>query len=438
MQPFFIKKIQSVKRYVIAGTGHRGISSYALPLVNELSDCALLCGVYDINPKRAALVAGMTKSDIPAYDDFDRMLGETKPDAVIVTTKDSAHDEYIVKALDAGCDVIVEKPITTDAEKLKTICEAEKRSGRHVTVTFNCRFSPFFVRIKELLAENIIGTVFSVHYEWMLDTSHGADYFRRWHRERKNSGSLLIHKASHHFDLLNWFLGDEPVTVSAFGSRLFYGPTREERSERCLTCPHKKTCEFYFNIENSDFYRKVYLDCEEEDGYFRDRCVFSDEIDIEDSVSVSIRYAKGAVVSYSLTAHSPYEGFKMVLNGENGRMEIINHSGTGAFAGKPEQTIRVYNRLDEEIIYRKPPGSKSSKTTKNADRLIAELSGGHGGSDPLMRDMIFRGADEDPLCQNAGTRAGAMSIAVGIAANISMAENRMVDIKQLYDFMDWE
>lgn len=424
-----------MKKCVIAGTGHRGISSYAIPLTDELSDCAVLCGVYDINPKRAALVSEMTKTDIPVYDDFDKMLDEIKPDIVIVTTIDCMHDKYIIKSLESGCDVITEKPLTTDEVKLKAIYEAEKRTGRKITVTFNCRFSPFFVRIKELLSENMIGSVLSVHYEWLLDTSHGADYFRRWHRERKNSGSLLIHKATHHFDLLNWFLDDDPVKVSAFGTRQFYGPTREERSERCLTCPYKSTCEFYFNIESEEIYRKLYLDCEDKDGYFRDKCVFSDEIDIEDSVSVSIRYVKGTVVSYSLTAHSPYEGFKMVLNGKNGRMEVTNLSGSGAFSGKSEQTIRIYNRLNEEIIYKKPINSKSTNVLKNADLLLAEMSGGHGGSDPLMRAMIFRGAKNDPLCQLASTKAGAMSIGIGIAANKSMAENRIVDIGDLYDFM---
>ena len=49
-----------------------------------------------------------------------------------------------------------------------------------------------------------------MHFEWALDTVHGADYFRRWHREKKNSGGLLVHKSSHHFDLVNWWLGDVP------------------------------------------------------------------------------------------------------------------------------------------------------------------------------------------------------------------------------------
>ena len=56
-----------------------------------------------------------------------------------------------------------------------------------------------------------------MHFEWALDTVHGADYFRRWHRDKKNSGGLLVHKSSHHFDLVNWWIGDVPARVYARG-----------------------------------------------------------------------------------------------------------------------------------------------------------------------------------------------------------------------------
>ena len=227
-----------MKKYVQVGCGSRGTGAYAAPLVKKYSDCAELCGVYDVNPKRAALVSEYAEKEIPVFDDFDKMLEEVKPDTVIVTPKDCAHDDYIIRALKAGCDVISEKPLTTTFEKANAIKKVKEETGGDVIVTFNLRFQPFFMRIKELIKEGIIGDILSVHFEWMLNTRHGADYFRRWHRERENSGSLLVHKSTHHFDLINWFLEEDPVAVNAFGTRRFYGPTRENRSERCLTCPH--------------------------------------------------------------------------------------------------------------------------------------------------------------------------------------------------------
>ena len=126
------------------------------------------------------------------------MMKECAPDTVIVTTMDRYHHEYIIKALEYGCDAISEKPMTIDEEKCNAILAKEKETGKKVIITFNFRFMPNMIRVKELINEGAVGKILSVNFEYLLDTSHGADYFRRWHRRKENSGGLLIHKASHH------------------------------------------------------------------------------------------------------------------------------------------------------------------------------------------------------------------------------------------------
>ena len=406
-----------MKKFVQVGCGIRGIEGYAEPILKEFRDHIQLCGVYDINPKRAALVSEFGGVYVPVYDDFDEMLRSVKPDTVIVTTKDCMHDFYVIKALEAGCDVIVEKPMTTTFEKANAIKYAEKKSGKTVTVVFNLRYLPIFAKLKELLKSGVVGEILSVHYEWLLDTQHGADYFRRWHRIRENSGSLLVHKSTHHFDLVNWFLEDDPVAVNAFGTRRFYGPTRENRSERCLTCQYKDTCEYYLDI-NQPPMDKLYLACEDVDGYYRDRCIFSEEIDIEDTVSVNVLYKKGAVMSYSLTTHSPYEGFKIAFNGTEGRLEFCKIDGRYEELGKDlDNVITIFNRKGERIVMNEPK----------------DLPGGHGGADEKIRENLFIGCKDDPLGQMADVRAGMMSIGIGMAANISMKENRRVYLSEFYD-----
>jgi predicted dehydrogenase len=302
------------KRYAFAGASGRAWHMYAKPLATELKDYADLVGIYDVNSVRAGIVSESC-GGIPVYRDFDQMLKEANPDAVIVTTVDRFHHEYIIKALEAGCDAITEKPMTIDDEKCRAILEAEKRTGKKVIVTFNYRFAPYVTRIKELLRQGAVGKILSIDFEWILDTRHGADYFRRWHRYMEKSGGLLVHKATHHFDLMNWWLEEDPQEVYAFGTRRFYGPTRENRGERCLNCQYKNSCEFYWDITANDFTRKFYYEAEKEDGYFRDRCVFADDIDIYDTMSVNVKYDQGALLSYSLIAHSPYEGWRAAING---------------------------------------------------------------------------------------------------------------------------
>ena len=404
-----------MKKYVIVGAGIRGLYMYAIPIIANFSDVAMLVGVLDTNRKRSELLKQESGGEFHVYFSFDEMLKSSQPDIVIITTVDRFHCEYIVKALDFGCNVIVEKPMAIDVSQCKEILRAEKRSGRSVIVTFNLRFAPFSTRLKELVKkEKAVGEVLSLHFEWFLDTDHGADYFRRWHRKKENSGGLLVHKATHHFDLVNWMIEEEPVSVNAFGSLRFYGPNREERGIRCLDCMYKKSCEYFFDI-NLEPYRKMYLECEDADGYIRDGCVFSDDINIEDSAAVNVKYSGGAVMSYSLTAHSPYEGYRLVINGTRGRLEAENfHGAVGPFKGEYINRIRLYNRKEEEINLRLPIPR-----------------GEHGGGDEKIQDMLFRGSHEERLGFIAGSRDGAMSILTGIAANLSIKEGRPIRIKDL-------
>ncbi len=402
-----------MRTYALAGASSRALSMYARPIVERFADHARLVGVYDVNPGRARYLSQQC-GGVPVYDDFDAMLKAAHPDCVIVTTVDRYHHQYIIGALEAGCDAITEKPMTIDDARCRAILAAERASGRRVIVTFNYRFAPYTARVKELLRSGAIGRVLSVDFEWILDTHHGADYFRRWHRRKENSGGLLVHKATHHFDMINWWTEDEPERVYAFGARHFYGPTRAQRGERCSTCAHKDTCQFYVNYAADPEMQAIYFNVEAYDGYYRDRCVFADEIDIEDTMSLTARYRSGILLSYSLIAHSPYEGWRAALNGTGGRMELEEfHSG--ARAAEPSQQIRIFNRRNEIVVYD-----------------IPKATGGHGGGDEqLLRRLFSTDPIPDPLGFMADSWAGAMSILVGVAANRSIASGQPVAIADL-------
>jgi predicted dehydrogenase len=396
---------------VLVGAGYRARDMFARPFTNEMSDDITLAGLYDHNPVRAKIVSGEC-GGIPLFDDFHVMLSQVKPDIVVVASTDRSHHTYIIAAMEAGYDVVSEKPMTIDAEKCRAIMEAERRTGRSVKVTFNLRFVPYFVRVKQLLSEGAIGKVNHIGMEWFLDRSHGADYYRRWHSQMENSGGMLVHKSTHHFDIANWWLGSQPEQVHAYGSLQYYGPNREKRGVRCLTCSHTKDCEYYFDMQGP-FRSRFFLEAEKIDYYYRDRCVFGDHIDIYDNMSVHVRYSNGALLTYSLVTYSPFEGWRGTLTGSEGRMEIGNIV-SGAHAEKSEHYIRVYKPNGERIEYTVP---------------IA--SGGHGGGDERLRDMVFLGGIADPLGQQADSQAGAMSMLIGAAANRSIAEERAVRIDEL-------
>ena len=420
-------------RYLQVGLGARSWM-YSLALGGRFRGDAELVGLCDRNAGRLAQRLGWARSAglAPAAcapEGFAALLREARPDVVLVTTDDRDHDAYIVPALRAGCDVVSEKPLTIDAPRLARILAARAESGRRLRVTFNYRYAPARAQVKALLAAGTIGEIVSVDFEWLLDTQHGADYFRRWHRRKESSGGLLVHKASHHFDLVNWWLGSTPRTVRATGARRFYVPATAERlgltgrGERCLDCAEAARCPFHLDLRKRKELAAIYLEHEHHDGYQRDRCVFSPEIDIEDAMSAVVEYASGAQLAYSLNAFMPYEGYRIAFNGTAGRLEHRARetpyvSGDGTIPGlfvKEETATLVFPHFAAPYTVPVPEGA-----------------GGHGGGDALLlEDLLAPEAPPDPLGRAADHLAGAWAVLVGIAANRSIATGETVQVEEL-------
>ncbi len=386
------------KRIALVGTGDRGATEWALPLVREYGDVTELVGLCDINGKRVRAAQALIGAAAPVFTDFDRMVRETKPDSVIVTTVDATHWRYITRALELGVDAISEKPLCTDEAQCQAILDTGRRTGRKVTVTFNARHDIEAKRVKQLLMEKAIGEVLSVEFHEYLDTKHGADYFRRWHHLKENSGTLLCHKASHHFDLANWWLESRPVEVSAWGELKFYGRNHAFRGTHCRSCAYQKQCPFYWDLTKNADYVKLYAECESEDGYLRDACVWRENTNIYDTMSVRVRYENGVLLTYTADTFVPFEGQSISLNGTKGRLDSMGYGGGGF--------VRDELRLTRSF-------GKSETVRGMEDRL----GGSHGGADASLRNLLFRGQPAgDPLNLRADLRAGALSSLIGIAA----------------------
>lgn len=430
----FAQAVAPRRRFAIVGCGSRH-QMYQEAIETTYKDHAQLVALCDLNPGRLELARQLSaKNGAPvppgyAHTDFDKMIRETKPDFVIVTTVDATHADYIVRALEAGCDAISEKPLTTTAAMCQRILDATKRTGRHLRVTFNYRYSPPRTQVKDLLMNGEIGDVLSVDFHWMLNTTHGADYFRRWHGEKKYSGGLMIHKASHHFDLVNWWLGALPASVYATGKREFYTPAMAKRfglashHERCHTCPEKDRCGFFMGLADSPSLKALYLDQEKHDGYFRDQCVFAPRIDIEDTMNVLVTYENKITLAYSLNAFNAWEGYHIVFNGTKGRLEhsIVEQiyvSGTDTVQG---------GIADNGITTRLIP-------LRGAARKVEPWTGtgGHGGGDKVMLDEIFLpDVPADKYLRASNEHAGAASILIGVAANECFKSGQPVKIADL-------
>ncbi|GGD84287.1 Gfo/Idh/MocA family oxidoreductase [Paenibacillus nasutitermitis] len=425
------------KKYVLIGTGGRAEFFYgALALhYRETSELTAFC---DINGTRMAYANKLLKDkynhpEVRTYraDQFEEMIREERPDAVIITTVDRTHHRYMIQAMELGCDVVTEKPMTVDENKLQEILDAVKRTGRKVRVTFNYRYAPHHTKARELIMDGAIGRVNSIHFEWLLNTQHGADYFRRWHRDKRNSGGLLVHKSTHHFDLVNFWIGSEPKSVFAYGDLMFYGRENAESRgvtefyERATGNPLAKDDPFALHLDDNEHLKAMYLDAEHEDGYRRDQSVFGDGISIEDTMGVLVKYKSGAILTYSLNAYLPWEGYRIAFNGTKGRLEMtiveksyVNSGGDKAQEGAVEGiSITIYPMFDAPYTVK-----------------VEEGEGGHGGGDPVLLNDVFGEPVPDKFNRAADHRDGAMSILTGIAANRSIRTGLPVQVSDLVKF----
>ena len=373
--------------------------------------------------------------NLPGYNEneFDKMVAETQPDAVIISTTDATHHTYIVAAMKNKVDVITEKPMTIDAEKVNSILKAERNSDANVQVTFNYRYAPIHTKIKEMILDGAVGRPTIVNFNYYLDTFHGSSYFKRWNRYEKNAGSLLVTKACHHFDLANWWLGQKPVEVFAYGKLNYYGADGFFNPEkidgrRCSSCTTK--CKYYLRHSSS-----TGIGSEDEhlinfnnpgknekfgavDGYYADRCIFDSDIDNWDTYTLTVKYDGGTIMSYSLDASMPHEGYRLAINGTEGCIEtrhIGGKAGRLPFPEPPPQTITYFPIFDAEQTIR-----------------VINKGGGHGGGDPILYKEIFMGKDENDRTKRfAGVDEGALSVLVGVAARESLKTGKPVKINDL-------
>ena len=427
----------SKKRYAIVGTGSRA-GMFVDAITQTYSDVAELVALCDLSQVRMDWyndqLSQRNMQPLSTYlaHDFDRMIVETKPDTVIVATMDATHHTYIVRAMELGCDVISEKPMTTDIDKVRAIYDAIERTGKSLRVTFNYRYAPAYTHFRKLVMDGHVGRPLAVDFSWLLDTSHGADYFRRWHREKQNSGGLLVHKATHHFDLVNWWIDSYPAQVFAMGNLSFYGKENAEARgehysyERYTGVPEAENDPFALNLNKKAAYQGLYVNAEAETGYYRDRNVFGEPITIEDTMNVTVRYQNGVLLSYCLIAYSPWEGLRVAITGTKGRIEMdifenVTHlSSDGAASASKgafkDTAMRVFPMFGQGYDVEVPVGE-----------------GGHGGADPVMLEQIFSpNPPADPYHRAASHIDGAASVLVGISGNIAMQTGQMVNVAELF------
>ena len=324
--------------------------------------------------------------------------------------------------------------MTTNTADALRVREAEKKSTGKVICTFNYRYNAVHRKLREMILDGKIGKVTHVDLNWYIDIKHGASYFNRWNRMRENSGSLSIHKSSHHFDLVNWWVDGIPEQVHAFGALNHYGPNgpfnpSKKDGRDCQNCDEYMKCAYQtrWATRNSkmfvpdDHINSFETKVSQYTNYSPHMCIFDSKINIYDTFVANVKYKNGVLLNYSANFSTPYEGYRLAINGTHGRLETLEFVGAGA------SQLPNLNEGDQYIDY--------YPIFAGRERInVISGVGGHGGGDPLILEDIFLG--EDPARKYdilAKSVDGLRAIAIGDAVFTSIQDG---GVKDLSDFME--
>lgn len=367
---------------VLIGAGLRGAdayASYALKYPNELK----IVAVAEPNRERREMLAGLHGiSTDYCYENYESLLAKEKmADCALICTQDRMHYEPVMTALEKGYHVLVEKPMSPEREEIMEMGRAAKKYDRILSVCHVLRYSPFFVKLKELLDQGRIGELVSIQHIESVGYWHQAHSFVRgnW-SDGRTASPMILQKCCHDMDILLWLSDSHCTRISSFGSLKYFKKENasEDAPKYCLDgCRHRDTCPYYaprFYLEHparGDLYRAVSLDTGRESllralekGPYG-RCVFQCGNNVVDHQVVNIEFENQVTASFTMCAFTDKcervinlmgTGGQIRGNMESGEIEIMDfasgdyekivlHKTEGGHSGSDEAMMKDFTAL---------------------------------------------------------------------------------------------
>lgn len=212
-----MKSLSSPVRIGLLGAGIRLRNVVSL-LLQESKGTIVIAGVHDPDSLSRRAVKEKFGSEVRVFDSEEDLM-HSDIEWVFIGSPNCHHADQAVSAMRAGKNVFCEKPLATRFEDCLRVRQAEKETGRIFSFGLVLRYSPFYQRVKQLMAEGAIGKLISFEFNETLDFNHGGYIFGNWRRNRDRAGTHLLEKCCHDLDLANWITGELPLRVASFGGR---------------------------------------------------------------------------------------------------------------------------------------------------------------------------------------------------------------------------
>ena len=235
---------------ILLGAGARGADAYGSYALAHPEQIQFVAVAEPRTLRRERFAAQHSITQERCFQTWQQVIENRIPaDAVINCTQDQMHIDSSIAALQAGYDMLLEKPISHSLEGSIRIVQTAEQAGRYLQICHVLRFTDFFKKIKSLLDKNRLGQVSAISHRENVASWHMAHSFVRgnW-RNLKLSSPMILAKCCHDLDLLAWFIGEKPHLLSSFGSLRHFRPENAPPNapERCTDgCPVEHTCPFY-------------------------------------------------------------------------------------------------------------------------------------------------------------------------------------------------
>ncbi|MBQ7374225.1 MAG: Gfo/Idh/MocA family oxidoreductase [Clostridia bacterium] len=376
----------------ILGVGARGGEAYGryLHASSDRFKITALCDVNGYRLEKYGKIFEVSKEN--RFLDEDEFFKEKRSDVLLLATMDQMHVRQALKAIELGYDLLLEKPISDDAEELKMLVEKAKEHKAMVMVCHVLRYTTMIRKIKSLLDSGAIGKLVSMDQTENVCFWHQAHSFVRgnW-RNRQETTPMIMQKCCHDLDLIQYFIGARCKSVSSMGSLAFFKPENkpEGSADRCINCKFKNECKYSaYTIYLTDWIQggkqetfpynlitdvlplteEAIIDSLNNSKY--GRCVFACDNNVVDNQTTIMQFENGVTATLKMEGFTARGGRDFRFFGTEGELELY----------EIEDKIILRRFMEEPIVW---------KISELVDELGGQGAGGHGGGDYRMIDSLY-------------------------------------------------
>lgn len=412
----------------IIGAGERGRIAYAREL-NKYEEVEIVAAV-EWNQEKLKLTGEEFGIDqeylFDNADDFFKKMDENKfVDALVIATYDREHYDITMKALDYDVDILLEKPISPNADEVFNIAKKAEAKDNVFMICHVLRYAPFYTKIKEVLDSGAIGKVININHNENIGYFHFAHSFVRgnWRNEEESS-PLILQKSCHDMDILLYFLGLKPKSISSVGNLTYFVHENqpEGASDRCLSCKYQDECIY----STKNFYRQGYrgygwrnlvdpslteeglIEALENGPY--GRCVWACDNTVCDHQATTIEFENDVTAVFNLSAFAKNVHRNIKIQGTKGELIADDH--------EKEIIIKTFGSSEERVI------------------KVQEMNGGHGGGDYAIIKAFMEGIKGDKDKIKTGASESVMSHLMCFAAEESRKNNKLVNMEEYIGELD--